>query len=219
MSRSQHIAVIALSLLALCTSSGCATPSRSIPLARPPAALGGIHVRMHWADTDGAASAPTVVYLTADRARPVSPSRERVVKIKQSGGQLSPAFFVAAVRQSLKFRVVDDIHHHIFSKSDVGPFDLGSLGEGESARVSFDKPGILRLYCTLHHSENATLYISPSPHFARIPASGEVVLDGLLPGRYELHTWSESRPDSSLDIVVYPSGVSLAEIRGPEPAK
>ena len=167
-------------------------------------ALGGIRVRMQGPEGGGGATIPTIVYLTAKPALPVSQSPTRVIEIKRDGGSLSPAFSVAIVGQSLKFQIVDEIHHQIFSESAVGPFNLGSLGKGQSGRVSFDKPGMLRLYCALHPGENATLYISPSAHFARVPASGEVVLSGLLPGSYALHTWTESAPESVVSVVIHP---------------
>jgi hypothetical protein len=171
---------------------------------------------MHGPNDGRAATTPTIVYLTADRPWPVSPSPTRVIEIKRDEGGLSPAFTAAAMRQSLKFRIVDDIHHQIFSESTVGPFDLGPLGQGQSSGVSFDKPGMLRLYCALHPGENAALYISPSKHFARVPASGEVVLGGLLPGSYALHTWNEFAPESVVSVVVHPGSVSSTDIRRPD---
>jgi plastocyanin len=174
---------------------------------------------MHDPDDGRATTTPTIVYLTSDRAQPVSQSPTRVIEIKRDEGDLSPAFTAAAMRQTLKFRIVDDIHHRIFSESAVGPFDLGSLGKGQSSKVSFDKPGMLRLYCALHPGENAALYISPSDHFAQVPASGEVVLSGLLPGNYALHTWSESAPESVVSVAIHPGSVSSIDIRRPDPGE
>ena len=197
---------------------GCASdpPTPPTPRAGPePIALGGIRIRL-LGPSDARASAPaTIVYLTTDRALPVSHNPTRVIEIKRDGGRLSPAFSAAAMRQSLKFRIVDDIHHRIFSESPVGPFDLGSLGRGQSSSVSFDKPGMLRLYCALHPGEDAALFISPSEHFAQVPANGEVVLSGLLPGRYQLHTWGESSPGSVVSVEIHPGSVSSVDVRRP----
>jgi hypothetical protein len=179
--------------------------------------LGSLRVRMQGPVDARATAAPTIVYLTTDHALPVTQRPTRVIEIKRNRGGLSPAFTAAAMRQSLKFRIVDDIHHQIFSESPVGPFDLGSLGRGQSSRVSFDKPGMLRLYCALHPGENAALYISPSEHFAQVPSSGEVVLGGLLPGSYALHIWSESSPGSVVSVEVHSDTVSSADIRRPSP--
>ena len=219
---SRHISLVVLSLLTICAQPGCTTsPAPSPPSVLPhsapePVSLGGIRVRLRPPAADGFATPTIVVYLAAERAQPVWQIPEQLVEIRRSGGGLSPVFIAVAVNQSLKFRVVDDIYHHIFSESNVGAFDLGSLGKGESKRVSFDKPGMLRLYCALHPSENATLYISPSTHFARIPASGEVVLGGLLPGRYQVHAWSESKPNSVTNVLVRSGAISRVEILKPE---
>ena len=213
--------MVVLSLLTICAQPGCTTsrapsPPPVLPLSAPePVSLGGIRVRLRSPAAYRFAT-PTIVYLAAERAQPVWQIPEQLVEIGRSGSGLSPVFIAAAVNQSLKFRVVDDIYHHIFSESSIGAFDLGSLGKGESKRVSFDKPGMLRIYCALHPSENATLYISPSTHFARIPASGEVVLGGLLPGRYQVHAWSESKPNSVANVLVRSGAISRVEILRPE---
>ena len=219
--RSRRIAVSAISLCTLCAQLGCMSPpassSRSAVVAPipEPVALGGIRVRMQSRPTDEPAASPTIVYLSANRPLPMSGGPVQLVEIGRNDDGLSPAFITTAIRQSVRFRVVDDIHHHLFSKSKTGAFDLGSLGKGESRRISFEKPGMLRLYCSLHPSENAALFVAPSPHFARVPDSGQAVLTGLLPGRYQLHAWSESRPSSVMDVEVRAGAFSRVEIQRP----
>ncbi len=207
--------VVALLWLAFFIGPGCASDPSTAPAGPKAVALGGIRIRLHGPHHARASAPPTIVYLTTDRALPVSQNPTRVIEIKREGGRLSPAFSAAAMRQILKFRIVDDIHHRIFSESPVGPFDLGSLGKGESGRVSFDKPGMLRLYCALHPGEDAALFISPSEHFAQVPANGEVVLSGLLPGRYELHTWGEASPRAVVSVEIHPGSVSSIDLRRP----
>jgi plastocyanin len=226
--RALRTATIALGLIALCALAGCAhfiprdrprvvqlpsvVPEPVEPIAE--VAPGSVRVRVQADQAEGAS--PTVVYLTTDRAMPGSKTPTQEVAIGRANGGLSPAFITATVEQNLKFRVADNIHHHIFSKSEIGAFDLGPLGNNESKRISFGKPGILRLYCSLHPSENAALYIAPSPHFAEVPASGEVELSGLLPGRYQVHAWSESGPAMVANVEVRSGAVSPVELRRPD---
>ena len=221
----QEFATVVLALVALCVQTGCAG---FVPVTIPsPAPLpeeakapepGSVRVLVHGLDPSLAAETPTVVYLAnladlaTDREMPVFEAPSQEIAIGRNDSGLSPAFIAAAVEQSLMFRIDDDIHHHIFSKSEVGAFDLGPLGKNESKRISFHKPGMLRLYCSLHPSENAALYVAPSPHFAKVPASGEVMLRGLLPGRYQVHTWNESGPPLAAQVVVRPGAVSTVEL-------
>ena len=220
-----EIATVALAIFALGVQTGCAG---FVPVTIPPPAPlpeeakapepGSVRVMVHGLDPSLAAETPTVVYLAnladlaTDRETPVFEAPSQEIAIGRNDSGLSPAFIAAAVEQSLKFRVDDDIHHHIFSKSEIGAFDLGPLGKNESKRISFHKPGMLRLYCSLHPSENAALYVAPSPHFAKVPASGEVMLRGLLPGRYQVHTWNESGPPLAAQVVVRPGAVSTVEL-------
>ena len=222
-SRKQRTATVALSLAALCVQLGCAQfisptrrPSAQIPSAPMPVEPGSIRIRLDQADRAGAAS-PTVVYLATDRGMPVFDAPTQEIPIGRSVGGLSPAFAATAVNQSVRFRVVDDIHHHIFSKSEVGAFDLGPLGKNESKRIRFSKPGMRRLYCSLHPSENSALYVAPSPYFAQVPASGEVVLHGLLPGHYEVHAWNESGRLVVADVEVRPGAISPIALHRSDP--
>jgi plastocyanin len=226
LSRQQRTVTAALSLAALCAQLGCAqftfpTDATSPPIAQiPPAPLpvapGSIRIRLDQGDLAEAAS-PTVVYLATDRGMPVFEAPTQEIPIGRSAEGLSPAFAATAVNQSVRFRVVDDIHHHIFSKSEVGAFDLGPLGKNESKRIRFSKPGMRRLYCSLHPAENAALYVAPSPYFAQVPESGEVVLDGLLPGHYRVHAWSESGRPVVADVEVRPGAISQIALHHSDP--
>ncbi len=186
------------------------------PSPAPPA-LGGILGRIQPGLWDRAfdRSTPMLVYLSDAGLEPPAEASSTLAEIRRDGDALSPALLVVAVNQSVEFRITDDIHHRIFSYSDPGGFDLGPLGRGESRAIAFREPGVIRLYCSLHPSESAVIFVAPSPHFAKVPATGEVALSGLVPGRYRLRTWSDVLPSASLDVVVHPGRSTAVEIAIP----
>jgi plastocyanin len=176
--------------------------------------LGHIDPDLEGHGFDGAT--PMIVFLSsAGGAAPAVEATSAVAEIRRDGDALSPALLVVPVNQSVEFRVADEIHHRIFSYSDPGAFDLGPLGRGESRVITFWEPGVIRLYCGLHPSESAVIFVAPSPHFAEVSATGEVALRGLLPGRYRLRTWSEALPSASLDVVVYAGRSTAVDISIP----
>lgn len=191
-----------------------------VPASTPaPPTLGGIlgHIDPGLDGHGLDAATPMIVYLTSEGATPSVEATIAVAEIRRNGEALSPALLVVPVNQSVEFRVADEIHHRIFSYSDPGAFDLGPLGHGESRVITFREPGVIRLYCGLHPSESAVIFVAPSPHFAEVSATGEVALNGVLPGRYRLHTWSEALPSASLDVVVQAGRSTAVDISIPGP--
>ena len=218
--------LLALAVASLVLLPACATwpPPGWLSRARVPAptpvapTLGGIlgHIDSDLEGRGFDSATPMVVYLSSPGAAPAVAATSAVAEIRRDGDALSPALLVVPVNQSVEFRVADEIHHRIFSYSDPGAFDLGPLGRGESRVITFREPGVIRLYCSLHPSESAVIFVAPSPHFAQVPATGEVTLGGLLPGRYHLHTWSEALPSASLEVVVQAGRSTAVDISIPE---
>jgi plastocyanin len=216
------LAVASLVLLPACGTwppSGLFSKTR-VPAPSPaPPALGGILGRID-PDLEGHAfdgATPMIVYLSSAGAAPAVEASSAVAEIRRDGEALSPALLVVPVNQSVEFHVADEIHHRIFSYSEPGAFELGPLGQGESRVITFREPGVIRLYCSLHPSESAVIFVAPSRHFAQVPATGEVTLGGLLPGRYRLRTWSEALPSASLEVVVQAGRSTAVDISIPEP--
>lgn len=52
----------------------------------------------------------------------------------------------------VEFKNSDPVAHNIFSLSDVKEFDLGSYAQGQSKKVTFDKPGKIEVECSIHPS-------------------------------------------------------------------
>jgi plastocyanin len=54
------------------------------------------------------------------------------------------------VGDAISFKNEDPFVHNIFSLSDTKTFDLGSYPQGQSKKVSFDKPGTVEIECSIH---------------------------------------------------------------------
>ncbi len=60
---------------------------------------------------------------------------------------------------TVKFPNLDDLHHNIFSLSEIKTFDLGSYGVGESKSVVFEKPGTIEIECAIHPTMMMTITV------------------------------------------------------------
>jgi plastocyanin len=150
---------------------------------------------------------PIVVYLEPV-AGAAPPTRRAAPTIRQRYAQFRPGFLAIAVGQSVRMPNDDDVDHNVFSYSKGNEFDLGLYPAGESRSVSFRKPGLVRIYCSIHESMNGTLFVAPSPYFSRASDSGSFLIAGVPPGRYRLRTWCERLPETTRELELAP-GQSL----------
>lgn len=72
------------------------------------------------------------------------------VLVDQKDKQFSKKSVKLKVGDSIEFRNSDPFAHNIFSLSDTKSFDLGSYPQGQSKKVTFDKPGKVEVECSIH---------------------------------------------------------------------
>jgi plastocyanin len=70
--------------------------------------------------------------------------------VDQKDKQFSQKSLKIKVGDSVDFRNSDTVSHNIFSLSDTKSFDLGSYPQGQSKKVTFDKPGKVEIECSIH---------------------------------------------------------------------
>ncbi len=135
-----------------------------------------------------------------------------VPRISQKNARFAPEFLSIAAGQSVEMPNDDAIFHNVFSFSKPNHFDLGLYGRGESRNVTFAHPGVVRIYCSIHASMNATIFVAPSPWHARVGPSGLFELGEVKPGRYRLRLWSPFLPEESRDIEIVAGRRTSVEI-------
>jgi plastocyanin len=78
-------------------------------------------------------------------------------------GQVNKAFTTSELKvkvgDTVIFRNNDPFAHNIYSLSDVKSFDLGSHQQGQSRKVTFDKPGTVEVECALHPGMKMTILV------------------------------------------------------------
>ena len=125
-----------------------------------------------------------------------------VPTISQTNARFAPNFLVIAAGQSVQFPNDDVIVHNVFSFSRPNDFDLGLYPKGESKSVTFRQPGVVRVYCSIHQSMSAVIYVAPSPHHTVVGADGTFQVRDVPPGRYRLRTWNGKLPSVAAEVTV-----------------
>jgi plastocyanin len=136
-----------------------------------------------------------VVYLESTDPQKKFPTPTTPVTVSQKDAKFSPALIVVTIGQTISFPNDEErpVAHNVFSKSSAKPFDLGLYKPGETKSVVFDKPGVVRLHCSIHRRMDGVVFVSPTPFFARVAADGSYALEDVSPGSYELRTWQRER--------------------------
>jgi plastocyanin len=153
---------------------------------------------------------PVVVYLEGGPAR--SAAAAPPAEIRQQSARFSPPFLAVARGQAVEMPNDDDIYHNVFSFSAPNDFDLGLYPGGESRKVSFQHPGVVRIFCSIHEAMNGTLFVSPTPWFAVVEDDGRFTIAGAPAGRFRLRTWAAKLPPSEQEVSLG-SGVTSVAVR------
>ena len=149
------------------------------------------------AGADLAAAGPIVVYLEGvDGALRFAPP-QRKLAIHQKDAEFSPSFLVISAGESVEMPNDDVIFHNVFSYSTPNDFDLGLYPRGESRTKTFQYPGVVRFYCSIHESMNGTIFVAPSVWHTMAGADGSFALRDVPPGRYRLRTWNRRLPPAA----------------------
>jgi len=134
-----------------------------------------------------------VVFLESREARlAVKPGRD--VRIAQIKKQFNPSVTVVPIGTPVEFPNLDTVRHHVYSFSQIKPFELKLYAGTPANPIVFDRAGIAVLGCNIHDSMAAWVVVVDTPYYARTAADGRATLDGVPPGNYRLRAWHVDLP-------------------------
>jgi plastocyanin len=162
-----------------------------------------------------------VVYLDSPEANRVIDVPKATAKVSQKGAKFSPALTLVCVGQTVEFLNDEDhlIEHNVFSNAPPKRFDLGIYRPGESRSVTFDKPGAVFLYCSIHRYMDGVVFIAPTPYSSLVAPDGTYRIDGAPPGIWVVKTWQRRRrfPEVSVPVLIEAgkTATTAVELRKP----
>jgi plastocyanin len=171
---------------------GDAPPPEPAPEPNPDRAAAELSIAGTIALTGGDADADeAVVYFLPDDPASLPPddSRPEATEIVTRDKTLTPTVAAVSRGSEVRFPNEDPILHNLFSVSPDNDFDLGVYGPGEAPSVTFDRTGVVNIYCNVHHDMHTHVLVVDTPWRTRPDAQGRFELSGLPPGPGELHVW------------------------------
>lgn len=133
--------------------------------------------------------AHAVVYYFPDGGPTAPPAAEQTIVTRNK--EFSPRVLTVTPGTPVRFPNLDPILHNVFSPSPANTFDVGLYREGPGEAVVLRNPGLVRLYCNVHHAMVAYVLVLETPHVASPDAQGRFRLSDLPAGEGELAVWHE----------------------------
>jgi plastocyanin len=174
-------------------------PAPAAPAARPAMVSGKVSAE------EGKPLPEMIVYLEPANpaAAPSFAIPKEPVHVSQREAKFTPSLVVVCVGQAVDFRndEVRPVEHNVFSRSPTKPFDLGLYRPGTGQKlVTFDKPGAVRLFCSIHRYMDGVIFVCPTPFYARVGADGTYRIENVPPGSWKLKTWQRNQRFNEKEI-------------------
>jgi len=135
---------------------------------------------------NGRPARDVVVWL--DDTRPIVPPAAPAV-LDQRNLEFLPRLLVVPVGTTVEMPNSDRVFHNVFSFHNGKRFDLGLYPAGTRRRVTFDQPGVSRVFCNIHPTMAAYVVAVPSMRFAVTGADGRFAIDGVEGDRLGYSLW------------------------------
>ncbi len=134
------------------------------------------------------------------------------MRVAQQGAMFSPHVLPVMVGTTVEWPNNDNIYHNVFSYSEAKSFDLGLYkGDQKEKAQTFDKPGRVDVFCSIHANMHCVVLVLENPYFAATDKSGNYSIMNVPPGTYKLKAWHERLPADEREITVPTNGEVKAD--------
>lgn len=200
-----RIALISFFVFACCrlaSAGGGVSGVVVLDAQRPPAVSPGYKPQTV-KPIQGEDATPAIVWV--EKAGMVYPKTRagEFVRIQQRGYQFRPAVIALQTGASAEFPNMDEEFHNVFSYSKPRRFDLGRFRKDEtSPRITFEKPGLVKIYCEIHQHMRCRLLVLDTPWFAVTDTRGRFKISGIPAGEYQIKALLPSEKEVKSSVVI-----------------
>ncbi|MGH7599861.1 MAG: carboxypeptidase regulatory-like domain-containing protein [bacterium] len=128
-------------------------------------------------------------------------ARPRFV-IDQRDLTFMPHVLPILVGSTVEFPNSDPVYHNVFSFSKTKIFDLGRYPTGRTKAVTFNKPGLVKVYCDMHSQMNAFILVLANPYFTLTDEQGNYWIRDVPAGTYKVKAWFARLPEKTAAITI-----------------
>lgn len=146
-----------------------------------------------------------VVWLEGITAKPANNAE---LVMAQRGGQFVPNFLVVVSGQTVSMPNQDDIAHNVYSLSAAKQFNLGFYAKGDHKAVTFDRLGLVEVYCVIHSFMRGKILVVPNKYYSTVAADGTFHIRNVPAGKFTLTFWAEGVAQHSQPVTVSEHSIS-----------
>ncbi len=133
-----------------------------------------------------------------------------LLRVKTHGKKFVPRVAWTTPGSPVAFPNQDSIVHNVFSVCCAQPFDTGQYEPGDSPSVKVTKPGLVKLYCNVHHKMNAFLWVLETPYAQVLDNRSTLDFPELPEGTYRLKLWHPETGEQVYAVSIH-EGVTRGE--------
>ena len=130
-----------------------------------------------------------VLYVQDAPGAPQAPSAHAAMT--QDDERFTPHVLPVLRGTTVDFPNADDVFHNVFSLSSARTFDLGRYPKGSAKSVTFDRSGVVQVFCHIHSDMSAVILVLDNPYFAQPARTGRYTIEDVPPGEYTVVGWHE----------------------------
>jgi plastocyanin len=130
-----------------------------------------------------------VVYVERVPSAAATPTRRAA--LRQHAERFAPHVLPVLRGTTVDFPNDDALFHNVFSLSRAKEFDLGRYPRGMSRSATFERAGIVQVFCHIHSDMSAVVLVLDNPYFAVPDTAGRYSIPNLPPGDYTVVAWHE----------------------------
>lgn len=148
-----------------------------------------------------------VIYLDAiplvrTAAAIIEPAAHPRLVMDQKGLTFVPHVLPILVGSTVEFPNSDPVYHNVFSFSKTRTFDLGRYPVGRSKTITFNRPGLVKVYCDMHSQMNAFILVLANPYFTVSDENGNYTLRDIPAGTYKVKVWFARLPEKTANVTI-----------------
>jgi hypothetical protein len=133
-----------------------------------------------------------------------APGTSRPLAIRTLGKQFLPRVAIVTPGTEVAFPNLDHILHNVFSVTPGNRFDTGTYRPGDAPKVRVSSPGLVKLYCNVHHQMNAFLWVVATPFAQVLDGRSGLQFDQVPEGTYRLRLWHPEAGEKDWMVTVGP---------------